>query len=81
MIRMAHLLKSDLLLPKIIRLVEVVSTLNTFCQDGVLLVWRGADSKEKTSRLWFPENKEKELEKQRDEIFNLYGPMVPQGKE
>jgi hypothetical protein len=29
--------------------------------------------------LW--EKKEKELEEQRDKIFNSYRPMVPQGKE
>jgi hypothetical protein len=31
--------------------------------------------------LQFQENKEKELEKQREEMFNLYRPMVPRGKE
>jgi hypothetical protein len=31
--------------------------------------------------LRFQEKREKELEKQRDEAFNQYGPMVPQGKE
>jgi hypothetical protein len=30
--------------------------------------------------LGFQEKKEKELENQRDEAFNQYGPMVPQGK-
>jgi hypothetical protein len=31
--------------------------------------------------LRFCEKKEKELEKQRDEAFNQYRPLVPQGKE
>jgi hypothetical protein len=35
----------------------------------------------KLQRLRFRENKEEELEKQRDKMFNLYMPMVPQGKE
>jgi hypothetical protein len=35
----------------------------------------------KLQRLRFREKKEKELEKQRDEVFNQYRPMVPQGKE
>jgi hypothetical protein len=37
--------------------------------------------KRKLQRLRFREKKEKELEKQRDEAFNQYRPMVPQGKE
>jgi hypothetical protein len=35
----------------------------------------------KLQRLRFQEKREKELEKQRDEAFNQYRPMVPQGKE
>jgi hypothetical protein len=35
----------------------------------------------KLQRLRFQEKREKELEKQRDEVFNQYRPMVPQGKE
>jgi hypothetical protein len=35
----------------------------------------------KLQYLRFQEKKEKELEKQRDEAFNQYKPMVPQGKE
>ena len=35
----------------------------------------------KLQRLRFRENKEKKMEKQRDEAFNQYRPMVPQGKE
>jgi hypothetical protein len=35
----------------------------------------------KLQRLRFQEKREKELEKQRDEAFNQYSPMVPQGKE
>jgi hypothetical protein len=35
----------------------------------------------KLQRLRFQEKREKELEKQRDEAFNQYMPMVPQGKE
>jgi superfamily II helicase len=34
----------------------------------------------KLQRLWFQENKEKEWERQNDKMFNLYRPMVPQGK-
>jgi hypothetical protein len=34
----------------------------------------------KLQRLRFQEKREKELEKQRDEAFNQYRPMVPQGK-
>jgi hypothetical protein len=35
----------------------------------------------KLQHLRFQEKREKELEKQRDEAFNQYRPMVPQGKE
>jgi hypothetical protein len=35
----------------------------------------------KLQRLKFQEKRENELEKQRDEAFNQYRPMVPQGKE
>jgi hypothetical protein len=35
----------------------------------------------KLQRLRFQEKREKDLEKQRDEAFNQYGPMIPQGKE
>jgi hypothetical protein len=35
----------------------------------------------KLQRLRFQEKREKELEKQRDEAFNQYRPMVPQGEE
>jgi hypothetical protein len=35
----------------------------------------------KLQRLIFQAKREKELEKQRDEAFNQYRPMVPQGKE
>jgi hypothetical protein len=35
----------------------------------------------KLQRLRLQEKKEKELEEQRDKIFNSYRPMVPQGKE
>jgi hypothetical protein len=35
----------------------------------------------KLQRLKFQEKREKEPEKQRDEAFNQYKPMVPQGKE
>jgi hypothetical protein len=35
----------------------------------------------KLQRLRFQEKREKELEKQRDEAFNQYKPMVPRGKE
>jgi hypothetical protein len=35
----------------------------------------------KLQRLRFQEKREKELEKQRDEAFNQYKPMIPQGKE
>jgi hypothetical protein len=35
----------------------------------------------KLQRLRFQENREKEIEKQRDEAFNQYRAMLPQGKE
>jgi hypothetical protein len=35
----------------------------------------------KLQRLRFQEKREKKLEKKRDEDFNQYRPMVPQGKE
>jgi hypothetical protein len=35
----------------------------------------------KLQRLRFQEKREKELEKQRDEAFNQYRPIIPQGKE
>jgi hypothetical protein len=35
----------------------------------------------KLQHLRFQEKREKELEKQRDEAFNQYRPMVPEGKE
>ncbi|PUZ76049.1 hypothetical protein GQ55_1G259600 [Panicum hallii var. hallii] len=36
--------------------------------------------KRKLQRLRFQEKREQELEKQRDEQFNKYRPMIPQGK-
>jgi hypothetical protein len=40
-----------------------------------------SQQRRKLQRLRFQEKREKELEKQRDEAFNQYRPMVPQGKE
>jgi hypothetical protein len=47
-----------------------------WCPPGLTCTQR-----RKLQRLRFQEKREKELEKQRDEAFNQYRPMVPQGKE
>jgi hypothetical protein len=47
-----------------------------WCPLGLTLIQR-----RKLQRLIFQEKREKELEKQRDETFSQYMPMVPQGKE
>jgi hypothetical protein len=46
-----------------------------------LRTWSDSYSKAEASMIEANEKREKELEKKRDEDFNSYMPMVPQGKE
>jgi hypothetical protein len=62
------------------RPVEVVQ-LQVLSTEMVSSRFDSHSKEEELPRLRLREKKEKELEEQRDKIFNSYRPMVPQGKE